>query len=94
MSERSISEILRALRDSVAAAKGVAVDELPTGFDEPLLEGRYGLDSVLLMQVILEIETRLQFSFAEEDLRTRSFRSLQSLAEVVATRLDAQERAA
>jgi acyl carrier protein len=52
-----------------------------------LFEGGLGLDSVMLIELITAIESRLKFEFLEEDLRMRSFKSLRTLAQVIVERL-------
>jgi acyl carrier protein len=53
----------------------------------PLVDGGLELDSVALVELIAALEERLEFQFHDTDLRTQSFRTLGSLAAVVAARL-------
>jgi acyl carrier protein len=71
------------------AVAGVAGSPLPApGWESmPLLEGGVGLTSVQLLELISTLEQDLNFQFEEEDLRMRTFGSVETLAEAVMARI-------
>jgi acyl carrier protein len=80
--------------DIVAALKRIIVEDLNVNvrvdqIDEsaPLVEEGLGLDSVVLVQMIGIIESKLGCGFRDSDLRIRTFRNLRTLAEVIALRV-------
>ncbi len=52
----------------------------------PLLDGGLGLDSIMVVDLIVAVEHRFAFHFAEDDLSLDSFASLDALARVIARR--------
>lgn len=54
-----------------------------------LLEGGVGLTSVQLLELISTLEQDLNFQFEEEDLRMRTFGSVNTLADTVMARIAA-----
>jgi acyl carrier protein len=52
----------------------------------PLLEEGLNLDSIVIVELIAVVEERFGFEFADEDLRTASFASLEALAGVIEKR--------
>jgi acyl carrier protein len=84
----SLDEVIVLLRRSIAALQPGATPE-PLPDDAPLLRDGFNLDSVTLIELIADLEKRLGFEFLESDLRTRTFASLRSLAQVIVLRLRA-----
>lgn len=78
----------------IAVLKEIIANKLPSGItvqqiDEhvPLFEGGMGLDSIVLVEMIGEIEHRLRFQFQDSDLRVSTFENLTNLAHVISIRL-------
>jgi hypothetical protein len=71
------------------AVAGLASAPLPPpGWETmPLLEGGVGLTSVQLLELIATLEQDLNFQFEEEDLRMRTFGSVDALADTVMARI-------
>ena len=85
----SLDEVIALLRSAIARLQpGTASEHVPD--DTPLLQGGFNLDSVVLIELITDLERRLGFEFLETDLRTRTFASLRSLAQVIVLRLGAR----
>ena len=86
MGGTSIDRILESL-------KAIVTNDLSTSVDaervsaEASLEEELGIDSVGLIELIGIVESRFGFQFLDEDLRTSTFRTLKSLAAVIAERL-------
>mgnify|MGYP006274066059 CR=1 FL=1 len=57
----------------------ISPDEIET--DEPLSE--YGVDSFLLLEVIVAIEEEFDVKIEQSDIRAETLRSVQTLAELV-----------
>jgi acyl carrier protein len=74
------------------AVAGLAGSPLPApGWETmSLLEGGIGLTSVQLIELISTLEQDLNFQFEEEDLRMRTFGSLNTLADTVMARIGSQ----
>ena len=83
----TIDAVTAMLRECIAA--GNPANPTTAGIDEhtPLLDGGIGLDSIMIVELISDIERRLGFEFHESDLRTNSFQSLRTLAQVIVARL-------
>ena len=83
----SLQDIVSALKRSLAQTEGFrqAADEIDPNVT--LLESGLDLDSITIVELIARIEAHFEFQFRDTDLRTRSFASLQALAEVVLRRL-------
>jgi acyl carrier protein len=75
----TIDDVAAMLRQSIAA--GPAANLTGADIDENalLLEVGVGLDSVMLSELITDIECRLGFEFLESDLRTKSFQTVRTL---------------
>jgi len=74
----------------VATLKSILANDLDLNLDieaidekAPMLEDGMNLDSVVIVELIALVEERFGFEFADEDLRTASFASLESLAQVI-----------
>lgn len=89
----SLEDIVTALKRSLAETEGFhrAADEIDA--DVTLLEGGLDCDSITIVELISRIEAYFEFQFMDTDLRTRSFASLRTLAEVVLRRLSAKRAA-
>jgi len=82
----------RAVVDKIhGALAGIAGPSLPGPAWEAmsLLEGGVGLTSVQLLELISTLEQDLNFQFEEEDLRMRTFGSVDTLADTVMARIAA-----
>ena len=82
----TIDGIVNILKDIITQDLSISVtcDEVD---EHASLEDDLGLDSVALFELIGAIEERLGFEFHESDLRTRSFKSLHTLAQVISKRM-------
>ncbi len=83
----TVEAVAAMLRECIAA--GNSANPTAADIDEhtPLLDGGIGLDSIMIVELISDIELRLGFEFHESDLRTNSFQSLVTLAQVIVARL-------
>jgi acyl carrier protein len=82
-----VDDVVATLKLSLVAAPDLHLTLADIDEHAALFEGGLGLDSVMLIELITDIETRLKFEFLEEDLRMRSFKSLRTLAQVIVERL-------
>ena len=83
----SLEDIVTALKQSLAETEGFHRTAGEIDADVTLLEGGLDLDSITIVELISRIEARFEFQFVDADLRTRSFESLRTLAQVVQRRL-------
>jgi acyl carrier protein len=65
--------------------------QVPIEEDAPLLEEGLGLDSIALMELIGQVESRFDLQLDETDLRLSNFANLTALARLVLARLGAGE---
>jgi acyl carrier protein len=82
----SIGTVVAELKSILSEALRVPEDQIDERMSL-LGEGVGGLDSVMLVEVICEVEQRLGFEFRESDFRVRSFESVTALAHVILARL-------
>lgn len=68
----------------------IIIEKIKPGLDRkqitpniPLLEEGLGLDSIMVVDLIVAVEKHFAFNFAEDDLSLESFASLMSLAKVI-----------
>lgn len=66
------------------------IDEITD--DLALLDGGLALDSILLIELITLIESKLDLAFDDADLRVKTFTRLDILAELVSRKLGIRER--
>ncbi len=61
------------------------------GDDDPLFAGGLGLDSIDALEIVVMLETEFGIKVKNEGSARDHFRSISSLAEFVATRVEAQQ---
>jgi acyl carrier protein len=88
----AIDDVVAMLRQSIAAGQAANLTGADIDENAPLLEGGVGLDSVMLIELITDIECRLGFEFLDSDLRTKSFQTVQTRAQVIVARLQNTRR--
>jgi acyl carrier protein len=77
----------------IAILKNIIAEKIKPGLEAqnlettiPLLDGGLGLDSIMIVDLIMAVEQQFSFHFAEDDLSLDSFASLDALAQVIARR--------
>lgn len=83
----TVADVVQVLKTTIAEDLDVNLSADQIDESVPLLDGGLELDSVVIVELIGAIESRLGFEFEDSDLRTRSFQSLRTLAEVILARL-------
>lgn len=76
--------IIDVLKNIIAEKIKPDVDALDIESDTPLLDGGLGLDSIMVVDLIVAVEHHYAFNFGEDDLSLDSFSSLDALAKVIA----------
>jgi acyl carrier protein len=78
-------------RQIIAILQSIIAEKIKPGLEirniestSPLLEGGLGLDSIMVVDLIVATEQQFAFNFAEDDLSLDSFASLEALARVIA----------
>lgn len=78
-------------RQIIAILQSIIAEKIKPGLEirniestSPLLEGGLGLDSIMVVDLIVAAEQQFAFNFAEDDLSLDSFASLEALARVIA----------
>jgi acyl carrier protein len=87
------AEIIAVLKEIIARKLPSEVTAQQIDEHVSLFEGGMGLDSIVLVELIGEIERKLSFQFQDSDLRVHTFENLTNLAQVIATRLASVEGA-
>jgi len=83
-----VDTVIQALKEVLATklTRDRAAAEISD--DEPLMEGGLNLDSIGIVELIGLVESEFKFQFADADLRTATFESVRTLADVISGRLD------
>ncbi|MGI9214069.1 MAG: acyl carrier protein [Methylococcaceae bacterium] len=77
-------QIIDFLKHIIAEKIKPGVEAQDIESDSPLLDGGLGLDSIMVVDLIVAVEHHYAFNFAEDDLSLDSFASLDALAGVIA----------
>jgi acyl carrier protein len=82
----AVSQVLRRLKTILAADLDLHVPEAAIGDTVSLMEGGLALDSVVLIELIQQVETQFDFQWEDQSLRPELFENLTVLAEFIADR--------
>ena len=83
MSENIIDQLKEIIVNDLDA--GLSKSDI--GDSEPLFEGGLGLDSIVVMELILSIEKRFKMQFDDDELSIASFGDLESLSKMIQTKI-------
>jgi len=83
MSENVIDQLKEIIVNDLDA--GLSKSEI--GDSEPLFEGGLGLDSIVVMELILSIEKRFGMQFDDDELSIASFGNLELLSKMIQTKI-------
>lgn len=98
MSEQATAATTAERRQVIDGLKSILVNDLDIRFEEAeieettrLVEEGLALDSVVIAELITFIESRFDFQFDDVDMNTENFRDLNSLADLVISRVQGGE---
>ena len=57
--------------------------------DMPLLDGDFGLDSIVIIDFIAKLEQEFKITFSDEELRPDEFRDINTISKMIASKLNA-----
>ena len=81
------------LRDIIVSKIKPELDRESVSNTASLLDDGLGLDSIMIVDLIVAVEHQFEFNFAEDDLSLESFSNLNALAKVIERRLFARSLA-
>lgn len=76
------------LKDIIANQMDVNIQKSEIESDMSLMEDGLGLDSVAIMEFISLVEAQFNFKFDEDELNMDGFRDLQTVTELVASKIN------
>ncbi len=80
--------ITEQLKDIIADKLDVNIQRAEIDSDISLMEDGLGLDSIAIMEFISLIEGQFSFKFDEDELNMDGFRDLQTVTELVASKVN------
>jgi acyl carrier protein len=86
----NIEDIKRKLKDIIVNELDSNIGEGDIRNDISLFEDGIGLDSITIVNFIVQIEKAFQFGFAEDEINVKLFSSINSLAMFIATKVKAE----
>ncbi len=80
--------ITEQLKDIIAEQMDIHIQKADIESDMSLMEDGLGLDSVAIMEFISLVEAQFNFKFDEDELNMDGFRDLQTVTELVSTKIN------